>query len=426
MHISLTLFWTIGIRGNSSLPHAHSKINLEQEMLTVQGSAPVQSGSLLMWLTNTISNVYSTLKLQLSFSTFCFRFKASKVATGNILVFLSSEVAVNKNWLPPLIDTIRSDRHAIAVPHFDSLLSGYRFFQIADNLINIFSWTLTTLYTQTNQQGKYVKTPVMTGEAFAVDHEFLDSIGNFDEGITHGGGEALELSMRTWMCGGSIKIVSCSRVAVKNALEPHKVDNHKNFRRIVDLWLENYRTLAFKQNAISADMDESESQSFRTRRMYLKKQVTCYSFRDYLKATVSDLQIPPDDARYFGKLKSKTGYCIKYNDGGDTLQNVQMVHCRPHMYEGDMLVTLDTKGRLKMGSNCLDLLSNTEVQFVKCDKRRNEQQWVLTGDGLFKNAVNNQLCLKHTTEPGTSYKHYLATNTCITDDRTLLWEFIKY
>ena len=224
------------------------------------------------------------------------RFKASKVASGNILVFLSSEVAVNKNWLPPLIDMVRSNRQSIAVPHFDSLLSGYRFFQIADNLINIFSWTLTTLYTETKQQGKFLKTPVMTGNAFAVDRGFLDNIGNFDEGIAHGGGEALELSMRTWMCGGSIKIATCSRVAVKNALEPQKVDNPKNFRRIVDLWLENYRTLAYKQNAISADVDESESQSFRTRRMYLRKQVTCDSFKDYLKQTVNELQIPPDDA----------------------------------------------------------------------------------------------------------------------------------
>ena len=341
-------------------------------------------------------------------------------------MFLSSEVAVNKNWLPPLIDMIQTDRHAIAVPHFDSLLSGYRFFQIADNLINIFSWTLTTLYTETNQQGKFLKTPVMTGEAFAVDREFLDNIGNFDEGIAHGGGEALELSMRTSMCGGSIKIVSCSRVAVKNALEPHKVDNPKNFRRIVDLWLDNYRTLAYKQNAISADKDETESQSFRTRRMYLKKQVTCDSFRDYLKHAVNDLQIPPDDARYFGKLKSKTGYCIKLNEGDNTQQRVQMVHCRPHMYETEMLVTFDTKGRIKQGSNCLDLLSKVEVQFVKCDKRRNEEQWILTGEGLFKSAINNQLCLKHATEQDTVSKHYLTVNACIPDDRTLLWEFIKY
>ena len=355
------------------------------------------------------------------------RFKASKVASGNILVFLSSEVAVNKNWLPPLIDMVRSNRQSIAVPHFDSLLSGYRFFQIADNLINIFSWTLTTLYTETKQQGKFLKTPVMTGNAFAVDRGFLDNIGNFDEGITHGGGEALELSMRTWMCGGSIKIVTCSRVAVKNALEPHKVDNPKNFRRIVDLWLENYRTLAYKQNAISADMDESESQSFRTRRMYLRKQVTCDSFKDYLKQTVNELQIPPDDARFFGKLKSKTGYCLKHNTGVDILAHVDMVHCRPHMYEIDMLVTFDTKGRIKIDNNCLDLLSATDVQFVRCDKKRNEQTWILTGDGLFKNGVNNQMCLKHeTVQDGTGYKHYLAVKECIADDRTLLWEFIKY
>ena len=97
------------------------------------------------------------------------------------------------------------------------------------------------------------------------------------------------------------------------------------------------------------------------------------------------------------------------------------------MYEIDMLVTFDTKGRIKMDNNCLDLLSATDVQFVRCDKKRNEQTWILTGDGLFKNGVNNQMCLKHeTVQDGTGYKHYLAVKECIADDSTLLWEFIKY
>lgn len=48
------------------------------------------------------------------------------MSTGTILVFLHSEVAVNHGWLPPLINAIRSDRHTVAVPHFDSLLSGNR------------------------------------------------------------------------------------------------------------------------------------------------------------------------------------------------------------------------------------------------------------------------------------------------------------
>lgn len=255
-----------------------------------------------------------------------------------------------------------------------------------------------------------------------MDKEFFDSIGNFDEGITHGSGEALEFSMRTWMCGGSIKIVSCSRVAVKNALEPHKISNAKNIRRIAELWLEHYKTLAFKQTAVSADMDENEIQSFRTRKMYLKKQVSCVPFGDYLSNHVPQLREPPRDARFFGKLKSKTGYCVKHSANADATF-ISMVHCKPHMYETDMLVAFDSKGRVKTESHCLDLLSETEVKWVPCDQRRNEQLWILTGDGLFKNAVHTKLCLKH--ESGND-KHRLGVAACLEGERTLSWEFIKY
>ncbi len=338
-------------------------------------------------------------------------------------MFLSSEVAVNKDWLPPLIDVIRSDRHIIAVPHFDSLLSGYRFFQTPENLINIFSWTLQTLWMETPQVGKFLNSPVMTGAAFAIDKGFMDSIGSFNEGLPRGGGESLEFSFRAWMCGGSIKISTCSRVAVRNALEPHKIENPKNFRHIVELWLDIYKPLAYKQAVISAAMSEEEEQNLKIRKMFMKKYLSCESFKDYLKRTVNDLVIPSDDARYFGKLKSKTGYCVKHGD--EASYQIKMIHCRPHMYEPDMLITFDTRGRIKHGSVCLDMVSETEVQFVKCDKKRNEQSWILTMDGLIKSTIQNQFCLKHETTSGGA-QHLLAIKPCSPEDRTFIWEFIKY
>ncbi len=344
------------------------------------------------------------------------------MATGSILVFLHSLTTVNENWLPPLVDMIRSDRHAIAVPHFDSVLTGYRFFPIQDNLINVFTWTMDTVHMETTQTGTYLTTPVMTGEAFAVDKEFLDSIGNFDEGFVHGGGEALELSLRTWMCGGSIKIVTCSRVAGKDALEVEKIGAARNFRRIVELWLDSSKPLAYKQKGISADMDEAEIHSFRTRTMYLKKQVSCKSFSEFLKKTVPHMQIPPSDARFFGKLRSETGRCVKVNVQSTT--QPEMAYCKPHMYETDTLLTFDTRGRIKsIDDQCLDLIENT-VQFTKCDSRRKEQLWILTGDKLFKSTVKNEMCLQH--KVGEMSKHFLTVSTCVADERTFTWQFVSF
>jgi len=37
-------------------------------------------------------------------------------------------------------------------------------------------------------------------------------LGAFDEGMRIWGGENIELGFRTWMCGGQVKTVICSRV----------------------------------------------------------------------------------------------------------------------------------------------------------------------------------------------------------------------
>jgi len=37
-------------------------------------------------------------------------------------------------------------------------------------------------------------------------------LGAFDEGMRIWGGENIELGFRTWMCGGQVKTVTCSRV----------------------------------------------------------------------------------------------------------------------------------------------------------------------------------------------------------------------
>jgi len=54
--------------------------------------------------------------------------------------------------------------------------------------------------------------PTLVGCAIAVDRDYFAKIGAFDEGMRIWGGENIELGFRTWMCGGQVKTVTCSRV----------------------------------------------------------------------------------------------------------------------------------------------------------------------------------------------------------------------
>ncbi|KAH3720280.1 hypothetical protein DPMN_063177 [Dreissena polymorpha] len=86
----------------------------------------------------------------------------------------------------------------------------------------------------------------MAGGLFAISSKFFRKLGTYDSGFDIWGGENLELSFKTWMCGGTLETIPCSRVGhVYRKRSPYKWDVgnvlRRNLVRLAEVWLDNYK-----------------------------------------------------------------------------------------------------------------------------------------------------------------------------------------
>ena len=90
----------------------------------------------------------------------------------------------------------------------------------------------------------------MAGGLFAINSEFFKKLGTYDSGMDIWGGENLELSFKTWMCGGTLETIPCSHVGhVFRKRSPYKwnvrggVTNvlKRNLVRLAEVWLDDFK-----------------------------------------------------------------------------------------------------------------------------------------------------------------------------------------
>ena len=94
-----------------------------------------------------------------------------------------------------------------------------------------------------------IKMPVMSGGLLAISIKFLRILGKYDEKLNICGGENVELSLKAWLCGGSIHQYPCSHVGHIFRTDGFPYDfGEENAGRVVDLnkkrvaevWIDEY------------------------------------------------------------------------------------------------------------------------------------------------------------------------------------------
>lgn len=186
------------------------------------------------------------------------RLEGAALAKAPILLFLDAHIEVTKGWLPPLIARVHEDRKRIVAPIIDVISDDtFAYSTASDTTWGGFNWHLSfRWYTvpereqarRNHDHSTPINTPTIAGGLFAVDKQFFNDLGSYDQGMQVWGGENLEISFRTWLCGGTLEIHPCSRVGhVFRKQSPYTFPGgtakviHRNAARTAEVWLDEYK-----------------------------------------------------------------------------------------------------------------------------------------------------------------------------------------
>ena len=145
---------------------------------------------------------------------------------NDVVVCVDAGVVCVPGWLSPLLDLVSSasdGQTTIAVPHYDHLTHPVtlQYVETYSDLVATLSWSLTIRMQRQDaknwddESGLSRTVPVLRGDVFAVRRTFLSSVGGlYDRRLEDGtgAGEHIDLSLRTWLCGGNIKV--CAAISV--------------------------------------------------------------------------------------------------------------------------------------------------------------------------------------------------------------------
>ena len=150
------------------------------------------------------------------------RLVGAEAASGSVLVFLDAHIEVTRGWLVPLLAEISEDRTKVMLPVIDEISHKTFAYDATENDHERggVEWRLFHFWIRSDPSGLLpgqdesdpFPSPTMIGCSIIVDRELFFESGSYDSEMKIWGGENIEMSLRTWMCGGSILKHPCSRV----------------------------------------------------------------------------------------------------------------------------------------------------------------------------------------------------------------------
>ncbi|ESN91925.1 hypothetical protein HELRODRAFT_104138 [Helobdella robusta] len=317
----------------------------------------------------------------------------AKESTGEVLVFLDAHCEANDYWLEPILARIQEKPNVVLCPAVD-LIDDKNMEYSRNGGISVggFTWSLHFTWRSVPEKEKKirksdadpVRSPTMAGGLLAVGRDFFFHIGAYDPGMFTWGGENLELSFRTWMCGGELEFLPCSRVGhIFRAAHPYKFDHSDshgyNSKRLAEVWMDEYKRLFYNHRS---DLRNSDAGNF-TDRIELRKKLNCKSFKWYLDNVFPEQFIIDENSQAYGMVRLFSVRNPESNLCLDTLSRNHKVDpyigvfpCSGGLSHNQMFA-LSQINELRMEEVCADVVGErgARVKLMDCHELRGNQLW---------------------------------------------------
>ncbi|NXB19116.1 GLT15 acetylgalactosaminyltransferase, partial [Rhagologus leucostigma] len=329
-------------------------------------------------------------------------------AAGDVLIFMDSHCECQKGWLEPLLARLSSNRNSVISPVIDVIdWKTFQYYHSVGLHRGVFDWKLDFHWEPVPEHEEKVRqspiSPIRQCALFSsaaklyslvlFDSSALSFLPQANPRIT------LQLFfILTWLCGGSVEIIPCSRVG-------HVYRNHfprafsyeeaivRNKIRIAETWLGSFKENFYKHDTVAFLISKVKTSPDCSERLQLQKRLGCRNFQWFVSNVYPELSQPGDTPRFSGKLYSTgVGFCADYRPGRATAEgSVELSPCSDSLTQH---FEYNSMKEIRLGSApllCFDVRHGKVIP-QNCTKEtdNSNQHWDVQENGMIVHVLSGK------------------------------------